>query len=380
MKTKILFFLAAAMFFAACSSHLLEVPTIKNDILDVEEVWLDDIATDIEIQPIVADYPLETFHTICGSGSEFVALDENVQTMYYVVDNRVVSKLKTVGRGPREYRNIIDIAYSAADKTLYAYSPDRHSIYCYRMPGFELIGQCDFKLDVNAMILLDDKNLLLTGYDYDSCANSGIYRYNLESGAIERIIEANYISKTYTSASSFCKKDGRVYFVMPGFGNTIYQYNGTALQLYARIDYGGFNFDNDLCSIDGNKTEDMLKYFSYTEEKDFALGCYFLDVTSSTITYWHHPHIGKKYRSYYTVCKGKESRNCSISIAGLNYKLFPMMIENGVYTTIIQGDWESKIKPDKPLSPLAQRIVEAMKNQNDYNPILVRFRLKSVDF
>ena len=379
MKTKILFFLAAAMFFAACSSHLLEVPTIKNDILDVEELWLDDIATDVDIQPIVADYPLETFHTICGSGSEFVALDENAQTMYYVVDNRVVSKLKTVGRGPREYRNIIDIAYSAADKTLYAYSPDRHSIYCYRMPGFEFIGQCDFKLDVNAMILLDDKNLLLTGYDYDSCANSGIYRYNLESGAIDRIIEANYISKTYTSTSSFCKKDGRVYFVMPGFGNTIYQYNDTALQPYARIDYGSFNFDNDLCSIDGNKTEDMLKYFSYTEEKDFAIGSYYLDVNDSTITYWHHPHIGKKYRSYYTVCKEGESRNYSINIAGLKYKLFPMMIENGVYTTIIH-DWESKIKPDEPLSPLAQRIVEAMKNQNDYNPILLKFRLKSVDF
>ena len=380
MKTKILFFLAAAMVFAACSSHLLEVPTIKNDILEVEEVWLDNIATDIDIHPIVADYPLETFLTICGNDSEFVALDENLQTLYYVVDNRVVSKLKTVGRGPREYRNITDIAYSAADKILYALSPDRQSIFCYQMPEFEFISQRDFKLDVNAMIMLDDKNLLLSGYDYDSCAQSGICHYNLESGTIDRIIENNYVGNTYTSTSSFCKKDGRVYFVMPGSGNTIYQYNGTALQPYARIDYGSFNFDNYLCDIDGSKTEDMLKYFSYTDEKDFAIGGYYLDVNDSTITYWHRPHIGKKYRSYYTVCKDGESYNYSISIAGLNYKLFPMMIENGVYTTIIQGDWKSKIKPDEPLSPLAQRIVEAMKNQNDYNPILVRFRLKSVDF
>ena len=380
MKTKILFYLALALVFVSCGSHSPEVPTIKNDILDVEEVWLDDIATDIDIQPIVADYPLETFLTICGNDSEFVALDENLQTLYYVVDNRVMSKLKTVGRGPREYQNITGIAYSLADKTLYAYSPDRQSIFCYQMPSFEFAGQRDFKLDVNAMILLDDKYLLLTGYDYDSCANSGIYRYNLESGAIDRIIENNYVGNTFTSTSSFCKKGGNVYFVIPGSGNTIYQYNGTALQPYARIDYGSFNFDNDLCSIDGNKTEDMLKYFSYTDEKDFAIGGYYLDVNDSTITYWHHPHIGKKYRSYYTVCKDGESYNYSISIAGLNYTLFPMMIENGVYTTIIQGDWESKIKPDEPLSPLAQRIVEAMKNQNDYNPVLVRFRLKSVDF
>lgn len=374
MKTPILI-LASAMVFASCS-HSPEVPTIKNDILEVEEVWLDDIATDIEIQPIVADYPLETFHTICGSGSEFVALDENAQTMYYVVDNRVVSKLKTVGRGPREYRNIIDIAYSAADKTLYAYSPDRHSIYCYRMPGFEFIGQCDFKLDVNAMILLDDKNLLLTGYDYDSCANSGIYRYNLESGAIDRIIEANYISKTYTSASSFCKKSGIVFFAMPGSGNTIYKYDGTVPQPYARIDFGRFNFDNDLFSIDGNKVEDLIKYARYTDEKDFAIGCYFLDVNGSSITYWHSPHISKKYRKYYTVCKGSECHNYSIRIAGLNLKVFPMMIKNGVYTTIIDGDRESKIKPDEQLSPLAEKIVEAMKRQNDYNPVLVRFRMK----
>lgn len=377
MRTPVLF-PALALVFASCGSHSPEVPTIKNDILEVEEVWLNDIATDIEILPIVADYPLESFFAICGSDSEFVALDENLQTLYYVVDNRVVSKLKTVGRGPREYRNITDIAYSSADKTLYAYSPDRQSIYCYKMPGFEFAGKRDLKQDVNAMILLDDKNLLLTGYDYDSCAQSGIYRYNLESGAIDRIIENNYVGNTYTSTSSFCKKDGRVYFVMPGSGNTIYQYNGTALQPFARIDYGSFNFDNDLCNIDGSKTEDMIKYFSYTEEKDFAIGCYFLDVNGSSITYWHSPHISKKYRKYYTVCKGEESRNYSISIASLNYKYFPMMIENGVYTTIIQGDWESKIKPDEPLSPLAQRIVEAMKKQNDYNPILLRFRLKDI--
>ena len=177
MKTPLLL-LAAAMVFASCS-HSPEVPTNKNDILEVEEVWLDDIATDIEVQPIVCDYPLETFLIICGSDSVFVALDENVQTLYYVVDNRVVSKLKTIGRGPREYRNITGIAYSAVDKTLYAYSPDRQSIYCYKMPGFEFAGKRDLKQDVNAMILLDDKNLLLTGYDYDSCANSGIYRYTI---------------------------------------------------------------------------------------------------------------------------------------------------------------------------------------------------------
>lgn len=62
MKTSVLF-LAEAMVIAACS-NTPKVPTIKNDILEVEEVWLDDIATDIEIQPIVADYPLETFLTI----------------------------------------------------------------------------------------------------------------------------------------------------------------------------------------------------------------------------------------------------------------------------------------------------------------------------
>ena len=379
MKTSVLF-LAATIIFASCNSNPSEVPTFKNDILEVEEVWLDDIATDIEVQPIVCDYPLEDFLLISGTDSEFAALDGKLQTIYYVKDNRVVSELNTIGRGPREYQNITDIAYSAADKTLYAYSPDRQSIYCYQMPDFDFIGQRDFKQDVNAMILLDDKNLLLTGYDYDSCANSGIYRYNLENGTTERIIETNYVGKTFTSTSSFCTKDGSVFFVMPGSGNTIYKYDGTVPQPYARIDYGSFNFDNDLCNIDGNKIEDALKYAIYTEEKDFALGGYYLDVNDSTITYWHRPHIGKKYRIYYTVCKGEESRNYSINIAGLNYKLFPMMIENGVYTTIIQGDWESKIKPDEPLSPLAQRIVEAMKNQNDYNPILLKFRLKSVGF
>ncbi|MBO7477297.1 MAG: 6-bladed beta-propeller [Salinivirgaceae bacterium] len=377
MKTNVLL-LAFALVFASCGSHSPEVPTIKNDILDVEEVWLDDIATDIEIQPIVADYPLETFLTICGNDSEFVALDENLQTLYYVVDNRVVSRLKTIGRGPREYQNITDIAYLVADKTLYAYTPDRQCVYCYKMPGFEFVGKRDLKQDVNAMILLDDKNLLLTGYGYDSCANSSIYRYNLESGTAERIIETNYVSKTYTSTSSFCTKGGSVFFAMPGSDNIIYQYNSTALQPFARIDYGNYNFDRDLCNIDGNKIEDMIKYFSYTEEKDFAIGCYYLDVNNSSITYWHSPHIGKKFRKYYTVCKGSECHNYSIRIAGLNQKVFPMMIKNGVYTTIIDGDWESKIIPDEQLSPLAQRIVEAMKNQNDYNPVLVRFRLRNI--
>ena len=53
----------------------------------------------------------------------------------------------------------------------------------------------------------------------------------------------------------------------------------------------------------------------------------------------------------------------------------PDMVDNGVYTMLIEGDWETKINPDEKLSPVGKRIIEAMKG-NDYDPVILQFRLK----
>ena len=72
MRTPILFF-TAALLTASCASNSGKF-VIFNDIDAVETVSLDEIATDIEVVPIKADYPLESILETFGPSNNFVAL------------------------------------------------------------------------------------------------------------------------------------------------------------------------------------------------------------------------------------------------------------------------------------------------------------------
>ena len=375
MKTPILF-LAAALLTASCASNSGK-SVIFNDIDAVETVSLDEIASDIEVVPIKADYPLEPFLATFGQSNDFVALDMKLQTVYLVKDYQVVSKLNNVGRGPKEYRNITDMAYFPENHTLYAYTPDRKCIYRYKMPDFKYVGCLQVGQDLSAMVLLDSTNLLFVGYDNINEANSGIYRLNLETGASKRIIASGYIGATYTSTSSFYKSGDNVFFSLPNGDNIIYQYTDTVLTPLMAIDYGQYNFKTDMNPNDSNNFDDMIKYLTYRDEGNYAIGGYYLRVTDSVITYWHSPHINGKYHKYFTVCKNGVCRNYDIKVNGLKLKVYPTGLDGDTYVTIINGDWENLIDPDSELSPLAQKIIDTMKKQNDYNPILLKYKLSN---
>ena len=375
MRTPILFF-TAALLTASCASNSGKF-VIFNDIDAVETVSLDEIATDIEVVPIKADYPLESILETFGPSNNFVALDEKPQTVYLVKDYQVVSKLNTVGRGPKEYANITQLAYSAENQTLYAYTPDRKCIYRYEMPDFKYVGSLQVEQDLSAMVLLDSKNLLFVGYCHNSAANSGIYRLNLETGASKRIIASGYIGVTYTSTSSFYKSGDNVFFSLPDGENIIYQYTDTVLTPLMAIDYGQYNFKTDMYPNDGNNFDDMLKYLTYRDEENYAIGCYLLRVTDSAITYWHSPHINGKYHKYFTVCQNGVCCNYNVKVNGLKLKVYPTGLDGDTYVTIINGDWENLIDPDSELSPLAQKVIDTMKKQNDYNPILLKYKLSN---
>ena len=110
--------------------------------------------------------------------------------------------------------------------------------------------------------------------------------------------------------------------------------------------------------------------------KDYATGCFHPQLTDSVMVNWFKLCTNNKYGDYLTIATRDKVQNYKVHIGGLNFDVSPWMVDNGVYTMLVQGDWEEKINPDEKLSAVGKRIIEAMKG-NDYDPVIVQFRLKN---
>lgn len=352
--------------------------TINNDIRNVSKVNIEDIAYDIEIKPIISNEPIESVMSLSGNDCEFVALDNKLQNMYLIENGNIIAKLNSVGRGPNEYSNITEIAYSPIQNVLYAYSPDKKCIFCYETPTFDLIKKICIVPEITAMYLTDKDNIILSCYNYESPAENdyGIFILDPKTESMNKVTNTNYINSIYTSSSSFFTKGDTVYFTLPNHENPIFEYSDNKLTTRICVNYHEMNFSDQLCDTNGNETTDMIKYLTYRDDEDYAIGCYYLYISDTVISYWHHPHVNKKYFNYFTICKNNNCQNYIIGIKGLNINIFPLLFRNNTYMTVIEGDWQKLIDKSQPLSPTGEKIIEYMKQQNDNNPIVLSFKMR----
>jgi len=376
MKTQFLIFL---FFIITISCSNDSINSLNNDARDVSTIFFEDISYDIVVNPIVSDEPIESIMSISGNNMEFVALDSKLQTMYLIKNDTVVSKHKSVGRGPKEYSNITEIAYSPERKTLYAYSPDKKGIFCYKMPKFEYVKSIRVFPEITGMHLIDNGNIIISCYNYEPSHNDcGIFLIDPQTESINKVISTNYTNSIFTSSASFFQKLDTLFFTLPESKTTIYKYYNDTLKPKLCINYKDMNFKKGLCDTDGNEMSDMIKFLTYRDEKDYAIGCYYMNISDSIFSYWHHPHINKKYHDYLTVCKNGNCNNYIINIEGIKYRIFPQLLYDNIYSMIIEGDWQKKIDKNQNLSITGNKIIKTMKEQNYDNPIILRFKLRDL--
>ncbi len=353
---------------------------IKNDVRKVKDIAIEDIADEIVVKPIVSDEPIGSIRRIDGVSNDFIAGDVHCTTFYHIKDGRLVEKLYAVGRGPGEYpTQLVDFAYLSADSLFYGYELNIGQIMCYKTSSFKFDSKFDIKRfaenkRLEDLIVLGRDRILLTfkqlqpdhSYVYGNCAV-----YEFDGHSIKKIIDLGQD----LDRNMFMRLGNDVLMSVLEEKSVLYRYANGKKTKVATIDYGDMEMGKSKVDVKVSVGDDNVVRTFISLKDDCATGCHFAHLTDSVMTYWVCPNFDDIYYRYLTIATRDQVQNYKVHIGGLNFDVLPDMVDNGVYTMLIQGDWETIINEDEELSPVGKRIIEAMKG-NDYDPVILQFKLK----
>ena len=368
IRTLTIAMLATAAAMTACNSGSKnQTPdgwVIKNDVWKVESIDFEEIAKVVDIKPIVSEEPIAELTFLSGCNNDFIASDDEWQTFYHIKDGRFEGKLNAVGNGPNEYNYLDQFSYLPADGLLYGFD-SQGKIMCFKTSPFKFETKYTTDYQINDMFVLGHDHLLLSAWTpaHDS---SAIYEF--DGLTMTKVID---MEADGGMMPAYVWSGNEVLISAKQKNTSIYRYAKGQMSKVATIDNGDMEMSEDKILMHQNGNMMMITW------KDHTIGCKFAYLKGSTLAYWHFPMFDGTYCTYLTIATRDNTKNYKVHIGGLNVEVRPGLVDNGVYTMLIQGDWESKINADEEMSETGKRIIEAMKG-NDYNPVILQFKLKTM--
>ncbi|MBO7478794.1 MAG: 6-bladed beta-propeller [Salinivirgaceae bacterium] len=380
--------LTLATALTACNSNsknqTLDGWVIKNEVKEIETIDLEEIAEAIEVIPIATDEPIDGIQGISGISNDFIACGGNRwQLFYHIKDGKLVDKLHAAGNGPNEYSQLLQYSYLPDENLFYGYD-NRGQIMCFKTSPFKFETRFPLKTYAHSLFALGHNEMLMTALPPED-ERKNVEKQQLGGSAVTVIKDSSVLYRFdgQNLTKLFCiaqGDDGPVFtrtsngvlmsLMMPQ--HTLYRYANGQAEKVLTIDYGEMTMPEPEEKVE--KQGDMF-LINIIINGDYSTGCYHPQLYGSTLAYWHYTILNDRGRNCLAIATPESVRNYEVHIGGLNFEVNIDMVDNGVYTKIIQGDWESKINSNEELSPLGKRIIEAMKN-NDENPVVLQFRLK----
>jgi len=358
---------------------------IKNEVKNIEVVDLEQIADVVDVVPIVSREPIAQIESINGSVNDFIACSR-WQTFYHVKDGHLVDKLNAVGNGHNEYNQLLQYSYLPADSLFYGYD-NSGKLMCYKTSPFKFESVSPIDIFPHAMHVLGRDKLLFIAFPpinecetevsqvgeaimtkiKDSCV---VYSFDGQT-----LTKMFCVAKTDDNNGQFTRTDNGVLMslLMPQY--TLYRYADNQVHKIATIDYGKMEMPEPEEKVE--MQGDMV-YINIVINGDYSTGCNFPQLSNSTLAYWYYTFLNDKRHSCLAIATPESVNNYEIHIGGLNCEVHIDMVDNGVYSMLIQGDYESIINQNEELSPLGKRIIDVMKG-NDFNPIVLQFKLKAMN-
>ncbi len=381
--------LALAAALTACNSGSKnQTPdgwVIKNEVKDIETIDLEQIAEAIEVIPIVTDEPIDEILGLSGSSNDFVACNNRWQKFYHIKDGRLVGQLNAVGNGPNEYRYLDYYSYLPAENLFYG-CEENGKILCYQTSPFKFVSKSTIDIYPHSMVALGRGEMLITALPpEDELENvekqqiGGVTMTVVKDSSVLYRFDGQNLTKLFCMAkyrddfsliSEFTRSGNDVLMSLLMPQHTLYRYSDGQIQKIATIDYGEMEMPEPEEKIE--MVGDMM-VINIVINGDYCKGCYYPQLNGSTLAYWHITVMDDKGHICLAIATPESVRNYEVRIGGLNFKVHPEMIDNGIYTMLIEGDWENKINADEEMSETGKRIIEAMKG-NDYNPVILQFK------
>lgn len=388
-KTLAIIVLSLAVAMTACNGGSKEQTpdgwVINNEIKDIEVIDLEQIAEAIDVIPIVSSEPIDQIHGISGKSNDFIACSR-WQTFYHVKDGHLVEKLNAVGNGHNEYNQLQEYSYLPADSLFYGFD-NSGKIMCYKTSPFRFESVSPIKIYPHAMVALGrDKMLLMSFPPIDECETETMQmgdatiRKIKDSCAVysfdgQTLAKMFCVAKTGDNNHIFTSTDNGVLMSLLMPKHTLYRYAGDQIQKIATIDYGEMEMPEPEEKVE--MQGDMV-VINVVINGEYRTGCYYPQINGSTLAYWHNTVLNDRMRNCLAIATTESVSNYEVRIGGLNNEVKIDMLDNGVYSMLFQGDYESMINQDEELSPLGKQIIDAMKG-NDFNPVVLQFKLKAMN-
>ena len=353
-----------------------KVVVVNDD--DAIEVNFEDVATDVQVVPILGDIIIgECYEMQCYGNELFIHDGRNA--IYYFIDNVFKSKLYSVGRGPGEYINIRQFAYSVNDKILYIKPTNGKEILWYSVPEMKYLGKTRLKEEANSIFMHNDTMFLVSSNNDSLSSVQLIGKYT--GNVIKKITDIYRFAeqRSYKSMSGY-GPNSRILSIA-GYENSIYTLseNGKLKPIF-RFGFGKKSIPEKYLNAHLYEKQKIMDYMSfiYSSSAEKCLyGGFFCKQEKNGLSFWYSKFfMGSDKLCYYRHTKNSDTNLKGFHVPGLKKPILPMCVTDEGYIMAFEGTSDMIIDPDTEPSPLAKQIIKAMDAQRDENPVLVYFDIK----
>ena len=399
MKSPCLVIFSIALLFASASCKRSKDGVVLIDPDKAVPAVLEDVACDIKVIPLKSDRPIPGFTFLYFYDDYFFSTDLNYDeynfTRVGVFDRQgnYIGTIDRQGRGRNEYLRLANFVYHADSQQLHLYDDPIHSansqptIFKFQLPQLEFLGTQYPGLigRVSQIVHLGDGNSLSSLYADEGLNDMAIVKCLPDTVLILKeygTFGINRISSTFYHCHFTNKYNPLI--AMFGYENSIYSLDSSdSLKLEFSFSFGPKGLPK---SYADNQSK-LGPYISrmdderdqYMEEGlDILYGAPVKNGNLISFMYFLYTYHEEQFFRHFYVTNGRKSADYSkLTIPGLEFNIIPRLVGiNGTsYVFCLEG---VRVDPSAPLSPLGQQILDAVRSQNDDNPILLQFRFKDL--
>lgn len=388
----------AALLFAATSCNKSRKGVVLIDPDQSVPVVLEDVACDFKVIPLKSDGPIPASTFFYFFDDYFFTTDLDVSYTFTKVSvfDRQGNYLGTIdkhGRGRNEYLQLVNYVYHADSQQLYLYDmgPDNFSqstVFKFQLPQLEFLGTHypETMLSTNQIIHLGDgRSLMSAGADNNTC-NLRIVQFLPDTVIGHKEYGEfgwNMISPTFYKVQ-FTNKSNPLVATF-GYENNIYSFDDSdSLK-------PEFSFTFGLKGLPESYASQQNVLGPYLSVISHELAEYMQDGSAiiydapvkngnllSFMYYWDDVFGSSEGFRHFYLTDGRKSADYSeLKIPGLKFNSRPRLegVNGTSYVFLIE---DAQVDASAPMSPLGQQIIDALRSQNDNNPILLQFRFKEL--
>lgn len=361
---------------AGCRKSEVNVTVISG--ADAVEMSFEDVASDIELVPLVSPDPVE-YGGVYIAGDELLMTDIDRTRLWYFRNHKLVSELDAKGRGRGEYGDLFHISYSPAGHTLFVKPAGDVSFIEYDVPSMRFTGKIPCEDYLSSFVAVDEGRVL--GFTNNGKSGKSLSVIDIPSGESRVSFELTFSECEYANFGRVVREPFKVALGLSDYVNRLgwLDREGRFEEVFKFTFSDGM--PKNIYDTGTGDMDDMIDYVLYQSQEHYFFGVMMPVINDDGFTFWYCNNNGPagddSWLRLYCHNDEKDYQAKNLYITGLNFVVQPDGVtDDGGYYSVICGPEELIKDPIREPSPLAERILEAVRNQKDDNPVIMYYKIR----